>query len=69
VNTCDGPEDCGDGQICCVTAPPNVKTQCVVPQHCYTIAGESVFCHADADCPAGQICNALAEAPFWGFCG
>jgi hypothetical protein len=54
VATCDGPEDCNPGQICCGrTWGQNRGLTCTAPNACNN--GERV-CHLDADCVSGERC-------------
>lgn len=64
VTPCDGPEDCGDGDVCCVTLTPAPRTACVPASDCQG----TVFCHTDDDCKAGQSCPESSISPFWGYC-
>jgi hypothetical protein len=53
--TCDGPEDCASGQVCCVNAGGGSLTavSCVAPEACVGEAGASTasrVCHVDAEC-------------------
>lgn len=68
---CDGPEDCENGDICCVTPPGEMlpKTLCRALAECDEVSEGTVFCHTDADCPAGKSCAPTDKAPFWAFCG
>ena len=47
---CDGPEDCGGGQVCCVGFPQGAqcKTTCT--------SSEQKLCHSNADCSGGTSC-------------
>ncbi len=68
---CDGPEDCQNDNICCVTPPGKVApmTECRPLADCDQKTEGSIFCHSDADCPEGTSCASNAKSPFWGFCG
>jgi hypothetical protein len=50
--TCDGPEDCGATQVCCVTAgPAPTNIACVAAEACVNETGvANRACHVDADC-------------------
>jgi len=58
--TCDGPEDCGAGTVCCaaVGAAAYGQTDCRSVDEC-TGAGliSEVVCRQNADCPAGLSCQ------------
>ena len=74
--TCDGPEDCSTGNICCSVplvfatggaaalplppVPSVTNTVCTTAQAC--AAGRRV-CHAVADCAPGWTCAAAAGLP------
>lgn len=67
---CDGAEDCSNGDICCVT-PPGERapmTLCRPLADCDEKSEGTIFCHTDADCPAGSSCGSGKDSPFWGFC-
>lgn len=50
---CDGPEDCGDGQVCCATGtPPDLVVACADAPSC---AGTRL-CATSADCSGGMVC-------------
>ena len=51
---CDGPEDCGDGQVCCVGFPSGAG--------CKASCGPSdqTLCHDDGDCSGENSCNACS---------
>jgi hypothetical protein len=65
--TCDGPEDCSGGQLCCFN---DGATSC--ENSCNNNAAR--LCHTDADCPNGLECQVGREELFtlvyewWGFC-
>lgn len=50
--SCDGPEDCAAGEICCGDA--NTGT------HCATTSCAHALCHSDAECPSGATCTVRA---------
>jgi hypothetical protein len=56
--TCDGPEDCSNGAVCCSvesTAAGFGSASCVSPPLCLT-PNTRMICHQDADCPSPQHC-------------
>ena len=50
---CDGPEDCGVGQICCVGFPSGAT--CTDSNQCP--GNQEELCHEDADCADGFQCT------------
>jgi hypothetical protein len=46
---CDGPEDCGGGEVCCATSPTSMTAECHPANECAS-AVSLVFCRKDADC-------------------
>jgi hypothetical protein len=50
--SCDGSEDCAEGQHCCMPSGTVTGNACVSGE-CLT--GLAV-CHGDTDCPEGQVC-------------
>jgi hypothetical protein len=61
--TCDGPEDCAKGQVCCA-APSwgmeygaNNAIECSSRGQCTGRIDSYVACHADPECDAGYICS------------
>jgi hypothetical protein len=62
--TCDGPEDCSNGAVCCSlesTAGGFAAASCVRPAEC--TAPSRVICHQQADCSAVQKCGVPNPAP------
>jgi hypothetical protein len=55
--SCDGPEDCPTGQVCC-PMPDELRCQATCPV--------DTICHADRDCPTGQVCSGRSGP--WGQC-
>ncbi len=56
TQTCDGPEDCQNNQVCCVGFPSGSA--------CFDgcNATQERLCHLDSECPSGQAC-ALCTYP------
>jgi hypothetical protein len=55
--TCDGPNDCSNGNVCCSlesAADGFLGTSCVNPSEC--VAPSRVICSLQADCPSPQQC-------------
>ena len=61
---CDGPEDCSDGQVCCVQPHNGFVTGCV--DDCQ---GGFIQCHTDDHCPLGESCLQNQFHEFWANCG
>jgi hypothetical protein len=62
--TCDGPEDCSNGAVCCSlesAAAGFVAASCVPPAEC--TAPSRVICHQQADCPSPQQCGVPNPMP------
>jgi hypothetical protein len=62
--TCDGPEDCGSGQRCCMPSG-------VLNNFCATACLPGLaMCHNDADCSAGETCcsRLMSNAYAYGLC-
>jgi hypothetical protein len=63
--TCDGPEDCSNGEVCCSvesTAAGFAGASCVSPPLCLT-PNTRMICHQDADCQGSQHCVAPNPLP------
>ena len=50
---CDGPEDCGAGQVCCFVDQASRGAQCAA-----TCTG-ATLCHETTHCPVGQACTGM----------
>lgn len=51
-SSCDGPEDCAQGQVCCPMSDDiSCRSSCAV----------EALCHTDRDCPTGQVCSQRVE--------
>jgi hypothetical protein len=48
--TCDGPEDCGAGQLCCASV---TAIECTASSSC---AQDNVVCHDHTNCANGYAC-------------
>jgi hypothetical protein len=62
--TCDGPEDCPAGRVCCsaeTAAEGFAGTSCVVPADC--AAPSRIVCHSPSDCPSAHVCTTPSPAP------
>jgi hypothetical protein len=62
--TCDGPEDCSNGSVCCSlesAAAGFVAGSCVSSAEC--VAPSRVICHQQADCPSPQQCGVPNPMP------
>lgn len=58
--TCDGPEDCGEGEECCVT--PYLNTYCAGSGLCYQDNPNNVLiCGTDGDCRGGFVCCSYTD--------
>jgi hypothetical protein len=50
---CDGPEDCPQGQICCLAGDfSSCSTECGP-----VLSGYFLLCHTNQDCPTGNACH------------
>jgi hypothetical protein len=49
---CDGPEDCGTGQHCCMSMGPPLNPGCTSG----SCSNGFALCHSTADCVAGENC-------------
>jgi hypothetical protein len=56
--TCDGSEDCADGQVCCIGVGGGAygSTYCITPTDCVS-SFQSVACHGGGDCPGSLTCK------------
>lgn len=66
--SCDGPEDCSGGRVCC---RDTIGTGTSCQTSCGSAANQ--LCHTDADCPGNTRClsgtgGALNTHKWWGFC-
>jgi hypothetical protein len=62
--TCDGPEDCSNGAVCCSQESPAggfAAASCVQPAEC--VAPSRVICHQQTDCVAPQKCGGPNPLP------
>jgi hypothetical protein len=62
--SCDGPEDCSNGSVCCSLESATagfVAGSCVEPAEC--VAPSRVICHQQADCPPPQQCGVPNPMP------
>jgi hypothetical protein len=62
--TCDGPEDCSNGNVCCSlesAAGGFAGASCVGPAEC--VAPSRVVCHQQGDCPTPQQCGVPTPMP------
>jgi hypothetical protein len=61
--TCDGPEDCSNGTVCCSLEPAAgfAGASCVSPAQC--TAPSRVICHQQTDCLASQKCGVPDPMP------
>lgn len=59
---CDGPEDCEQGKVCCVSPEwgleygAHAATECASRARCLARLARFA-CHGDADCPKGMACT------------
>ncbi len=56
---CDGPEDCGDGEVCCGTLSQNGAGYdgFVCATSCQSSGNQRIACHEqDSKCTGGDIC-------------
>jgi hypothetical protein len=61
---CDGPEDCGTGQVCCSIESATagfMGASCVSATSCG--APSRVICHQQSDCPSTQQCGVPNPMP------
>jgi hypothetical protein len=73
VFECDGPEDCGGAEACClVPGDRTIASVCVPRAECAgtfehprykTKVSPHIVCRANLDCPVSQLCAANAAAP------
>ena len=64
---CDGPDDCGQGLVCCAVLAHGGGSSCKPAADCF--GGEQVvLCHADADCgeEIGTHCTPAEPGSFFG---
>mgnify|MGYP000988312863 FL=1 len=64
---CDGPEDCGRGEICCVSRDWARESGARTGAHCMTTRRcldrfASVACHDDTNCPEPMRCTDRSQA-------
>jgi hypothetical protein len=58
---CDGPEDCANGQVCCLLVAPIFGSACVAD--CQSTGDQrGRICHTRDDCPPNQQCVQLEVA-------
>lgn len=57
--TCDGPGDCGAGEVCCGMTVTGLA-QCLPVAGCGMVSGERL-CNHDDDCPGSQTCSGRSE--------
>jgi hypothetical protein len=63
IAECDGPEDCDNGDVCCVeTSGATCK-----PDGMCTGATTGKACHTNADCPKSNNCHKIQFVP-WPIC-
>ena len=58
--TCDGPEDCSSGEVCCISVGIAAYggTACVPMGDCdYSMFSTQYACHGGGDCPADMTCQ------------
>ncbi len=68
VVSCDGPEDCGDAEVCCGTmVGAGSYTEIKCSTTC-TDTNKTVVCHTPQDCPPGKDCTASAVLPGYSMC-
>lgn len=55
---CDGPEDCGMGEVCCFSASGGGRcaTEANCPRQGSGLSQQTWLCNATADCPMGSGC-------------
>ena len=54
---CDGPEDCGEGQVCCGTLSGSSYSEFRCADSCNYQGTQRIACHQDlTECPGGQVC-------------
>ncbi len=59
---CDGPQDCTDGKVCCVSPESAQEYGTKSASHCYSKSYcigrlAHIACHSDGDCPDGMTCS------------
>ncbi len=64
---CDGPEDCGQGEICCVSRDWARESGARAGSHCTTTRRcldrfASVACHDDTQCPTPMTCKDRSQS-------
>ena len=71
---CDGPEDCGAMQVCCIALLGGGQSQNTCEMTC---DAPDTLCHTDDDCPSGTLClpghptnftQGTDTYSWWGFC-
>jgi len=72
--TCNGPEDCYGGDVCCGTLNAGLtqftKIQCEAPSSCVYGLGKRVMCFLNpAACPSGYVCKPSPAPPGTSYCG
>lgn len=60
---CDGPEDCSDGETCCIGVGAAFfgSAECTAASEC-SESFQQIACHGGGDCPTGTICQPAASA-------
>jgi hypothetical protein len=54
--TCDGPEDCALGEVCCATYSAGGGSRCVAITGCPLGDNQTIMCRAGAHCPMDTHC-------------
>jgi hypothetical protein len=71
--TCNGPEDCGSGQVCCGQIGATGafdQFSCVPSGNCQYTNNQRVICGtAPSSCPSGFVCKTTSYPPGYGYCG
>jgi len=62
---CDGPEDCGDDEVCCSVLTEGGGSSCEAEADCFG-SEAFVMCRGGGDCPDGFDCTPAEEGAYFG---
>jgi hypothetical protein len=68
VVSCDGPEDCGSGEVCCGSSGSNGSYTGFACKNGCSGVGDVIVCHASQDCPTGTNCTVSAILTDYSVC-
>lgn len=61
---CDGPEDCGDDEICCAVMTSGGGSTCTTTTECHGV-DELVMCRSDTDCQGIEHCMPAGDGSYF----